>query len=105
MAWTSSNHLLTRNGSTLLEYSPTQNTTYNSTSLHGVIASHPITGLDPGGHGIFDFVHRDPKTMVPYLSTTKTEAGTRSIRIGRWQLPLAAVRCLGGSGLLDSGHS
>ena len=24
-----------------------------------------ITGLDPGGHGIFDFVHRDPKTMVP----------------------------------------
>lgn len=52
--------------------------------------SNFITGLDPGGHGIFDFVHRDPKTMVPYLSTTKTEAGTRSIRIGRWQLPLAA---------------
>src|SRR4029077_1095905 len=22
-----------------------------------------ITGLDPGGHGIFDFVHRDPKTL------------------------------------------
>jgi hypothetical protein len=22
-----------------------------------------ITGLDPGGHGIFDFVHRDPVTM------------------------------------------
>ena len=32
-----------------------------------------ITGLDPGGHGIFDFVHRDPHTMVPYLSTTRTE--------------------------------
>src|SRR5205814_6802928 len=29
-----------------------------------------ITGLDPGRHGIFDFVHRDPKTMTPYLSTT-----------------------------------
>lgn len=52
MAWTSSNHLLTRNGNTLLEYSPTQNTTYNSTSLHGVIASHTITGLDPGGVGM-----------------------------------------------------
>jgi len=52
MAWTSNNHLLTRNGSTLLEYSPTQNTTYNSTSLHGVIATHPITGLDPGGVGM-----------------------------------------------------
>ena len=34
-----------------------------------------ITGLDPGGHGIFDFIHRDPKTMTPYLSTSKTEAG------------------------------
>ena len=32
-----------------------------------------MTGLDPGQHGIFDFIHRDPKTMEPYLSTTKTE--------------------------------
>ena len=48
-----------------------------------------ITGLDPGGHGIFDFIHRDPKTMVPYLSTTKTEAGGASIEIGRYQLPLS----------------
>lgn len=30
-----------------------------------------ITGLDAGGHGIFDFVHRDPKTMTPYLSTSR----------------------------------
>ena len=49
-----------------------------------------ITGLDPGGHGIFDFVHRDPKTMVPFLSTTKTEASGRSIKIGKWQFPLTA---------------
>jgi predicted AlkP superfamily phosphohydrolase/phosphomutase len=26
------------------------------------------TGLDPGGHGIFDFVHRDPVTYTPYVS-------------------------------------
>jgi predicted AlkP superfamily phosphohydrolase/phosphomutase len=26
------------------------------------------TGLDPGGHGIFDFVHRDPATYIPYVS-------------------------------------
>lgn len=51
-----------------------------------------ITGLDPGGHGIFDFVHRDAKTMTPYLSTTRTEAGGRAIHIGRWQLPLTAGR-------------
>jgi predicted AlkP superfamily phosphohydrolase/phosphomutase len=48
-----------------------------------------ITGLDPGGHGIFDFVHRDPKTMLPYLSTTKTEASSRTLPLGEWQLPLS----------------
>src|SRR6185295_13349645 len=26
------------------------------------------TGMDPGGHGIFDFVHRDPYTYTPYVS-------------------------------------
>jgi predicted AlkP superfamily phosphohydrolase/phosphomutase len=55
-----------------------------------------ITGLDPGGHGIFDFVHRDPKTMLPYLSTTATAPGGRTLGLGRWQLPLSggSVRSL-----------
>lgn len=48
-----------------------------------------ITGLDPGGHGIFDFVHRDPKTMTPYLSTTRTSASSRNLTVGSWQLPLS----------------
>ncbi len=26
------------------------------------------TGADPGGHGIFDFVHRDPATYIPFVS-------------------------------------
>ena len=26
------------------------------------------TGADPGGHGIFDFVHRDPTSYTPYVS-------------------------------------
>jgi predicted AlkP superfamily phosphohydrolase/phosphomutase len=26
------------------------------------------TGVDPGGHGIFDFVHRDPVSYAPYVS-------------------------------------
>ncbi len=51
-----------------------------------------ITGLDPGGHGIFDFVHRDPKTMLPYLSTTRSEPAGRTIGLGRWQLPLSSGR-------------
>jgi predicted AlkP superfamily phosphohydrolase/phosphomutase len=48
-----------------------------------------ITGLDAGGHGIFDFMHRDPATMVPYLSTSRTEGPGRTIKLGRWQFPLS----------------
>lgn len=29
-----------------------------------------VTGLDPGGHGVFDFLHRDPKTYTPISSAT-----------------------------------
>jgi predicted AlkP superfamily phosphohydrolase/phosphomutase len=43
-----------------------------------------ITGLDSGGHGIFDFLHRDPETMLPYLSTTRTESPGRILTLGRW---------------------
>ena len=50
-----------------------------------------ITGLDPGGHGIFDFIHRDPKTMTPFLSTTRTEGG-RTITLGPWRVPLSGGR-------------
>jgi predicted AlkP superfamily phosphohydrolase/phosphomutase len=30
------------------------------------------TGLDPGGHGMFDFVHRDPATYALYVSLLPT---------------------------------
>src|SRR5215211_1333619 len=33
------------------------------------------TGLDPGGHGIFDFVHRDPASYTPYVSILPTRRG------------------------------
>ena len=48
-----------------------------------------ITGLDPGAHGIFDFIHRDPQTLVPFLSTSKAEEGGSSLKVGRWQVPLS----------------
>jgi predicted AlkP superfamily phosphohydrolase/phosphomutase len=32
--------------------------------------SNFVTGMDPGGHGIYDFVHRDPKTYHPISSAT-----------------------------------
>ena len=49
-----------------------------------------ITGLDPGGHGIFDFIQRDPITMTPYLSTARTEPATHAVKLGKWQFPLSA---------------
>jgi predicted AlkP superfamily phosphohydrolase/phosphomutase len=47
-----------------------------------------ITGLDPGGHGIFDFLHRDPVTRAPAPSTTKQDAPTTIPLPGEWQFPL-----------------
>ncbi len=47
-----------------------------------------LTGLDAGGHGIFDFIHRDPDTLVPYLSTTTTQAAGWTLPLGRWRIPL-----------------
>ncbi|HUE87952.1 MAG TPA: alkaline phosphatase family protein [Vicinamibacterales bacterium] len=51
-----------------------------------------ITGLQPGGHGIFDFVHRDPGTMQPFLSTTRTDEPRAMVSLGPWQLPLLGGR-------------
>jgi predicted AlkP superfamily phosphohydrolase/phosphomutase len=47
--------------------------------------SNFITGSNPGKHGIFDFIHRDPKKYSPYLSTTMTEEPdqSHSLVIGR----------------------
>jgi predicted AlkP superfamily phosphohydrolase/phosphomutase len=33
------------------------------------------TGLNPGEHGIFDFVHRDPATYAPHVSLLPTKRG------------------------------
>lgn len=47
-----------------------------------------ITGLDPGRHGIFDFIHRDPTTMVPFDSASRIDSGGWTVKIGKWQFPL-----------------
>jgi predicted AlkP superfamily phosphohydrolase/phosphomutase len=42
-----------------------------------------ITGLDPPQHGVFDFVHRDPKTLSPVPSLNAVEKGrSRLLRQG-----------------------
>ncbi len=49
--------------------------------------SNFITGLDPGGHGIFDFIHRDPVTREVATSVTRPQ-NPASIGLGAYQLPL-----------------
>ncbi len=49
-----------------------------------------ITGLDPGGHGIFDFIHRDPATMAPYLSTSAAMGPADFWKLGDWRIPRGA---------------
>ncbi|MEY2784276.1 MAG: hypothetical protein RL277_480 [Planctomycetota bacterium] len=49
--------------------------------------SNFITGMDPGGHGIFDFIHRDPMTRDVAPSVTKSEVA-RNIPFGDWQFPV-----------------
>ncbi|HTR26290.1 MAG TPA: alkaline phosphatase family protein [Terriglobales bacterium] len=52
--------------------------------------SNLITGMNAGGHGIFDFIHRDPKTFQPYFSTSKVEGPAHSFNIGKWVIPLGS---------------
>lgn len=57
--------------------------------------SNFITGMDPGHHGIFDFVALDRKTMFPYMSTAKVEKSDREpLEIGRWRIPLGSDKTL-----------
>ena len=48
------------------------------------------TGVDPGSHGIFDFVHRDPLTYLPYVSILPT----RQSKVGEQFLPPYTTKTL-----------
>jgi predicted AlkP superfamily phosphohydrolase/phosphomutase len=50
--------------------------------------SNLITGMNAGGHGIFDFIHRDPKTMGLYFSASRVEGPKHAIHFGSWAIPL-----------------
>jgi len=49
-----------------------------------------ITGMDPGGHGIFDFIHRHPEDLTPYLSTSDARGPSAFWELGSWRLPRGA---------------
>ena len=50
-----------------------------------------ITGLDPGGHAIYDFLHRDPLTAAPLESIYKVAPPGRSLNLGSWLIPLSSA--------------
>jgi predicted AlkP superfamily phosphohydrolase/phosphomutase len=63
--------------------------------------SNFVTGMDPGGHGVFDFVHRDPRTYAPISSSTPPpEDPGAALEFFGWVIPLsspAVVNTRGGT--------
>lgn len=51
-----------------------------------------ITGMDPGSHGIFDFLHLDRDNLTPYMSTTRIQGKSLTLPMGRWRIPLKSPR-------------
>jgi predicted AlkP superfamily phosphohydrolase/phosphomutase len=52
--------------------------------------SNFITGRNPGGHGMFDFIHRDPKTYQPLSSATRppSDEPIPSVELFGYTIPL-----------------
>lgn len=63
--------------------------------------SSVTTGMDPGGSGIFDFVHRNPATRMPLSSMAELTPPSRTITIGPYVLPLSS----GGVKLMRAGRA
>jgi predicted AlkP superfamily phosphohydrolase/phosphomutase len=52
--------------------------------------SNFVTGRDPGGHGVYDFVHRDPATYRPISSATPpVEDPGSALQFFGWVIPLS----------------
>lgn len=51
--------------------------------------SNFITGMNPGGHGIFDFLHRDPETYFPMSSAAEIAGDQKTISIGNLVFPIS----------------
>ncbi len=67
--------------------------------LSPVAWSDFITGMDSGGHGIFDFMHRQPPSTIPFLSTSRPMEPDSVYKFGKWQVAMG-----GGHELLRKGE-
>ncbi len=57
-------------------------------ALSPVAWSTFITGVDPGSHGIVDFLMRDAATYAPYFSIWEPRPASRTLRLGDYELAL-----------------
>jgi predicted AlkP superfamily phosphohydrolase/phosphomutase len=53
------------------------------------------TGLDPGGHGVFDFIHRDPATRAPISSMAVVTDPKTTLHVGPYVIPLSSGKVEG----------
>ena len=63
-----------------------------------------ITGTSPERHGIYDFVHRNPRTLLPFSSLGETDPA-RGITLGGWRIPLGSrtfIRSADGAAFWES---
>jgi predicted AlkP superfamily phosphohydrolase/phosphomutase len=70
----------------------------NSGSLTQMISTAPpespcawasfATGLDPAGHGIFGFLGRNPKTYLPFSTSSPISTPSKTVSIGDWRIPI-----------------
>jgi hypothetical protein len=52
--------------------------------------SNIAVGGTPAIHGIYDFIHRDPATMSPFLSMSRVTPSARVLHLGEYAIPLSA---------------
>jgi predicted AlkP superfamily phosphohydrolase/phosphomutase len=57
-------------------------------SMSPVAWSTFATGVDASRHNIFDFLGRDEKTYLPILSSTRITNPDKSLKLGRYRIPL-----------------
>jgi len=58
-------------------------------ALSPVAWSTFATGVDPSGHGIFDFISRDPRNYAPSLSSSEVYGHTRMVGWGPFRFPVS----------------
>ncbi len=58
-------------------------------ALSPVAWSTFATSTDCSGHGIYDFIARDPRTYSPHLSSSEVYGSTRVIKLGPIRIPLS----------------